>query len=828
MERERVERLHFTNGPCRDTIGPMLIRVAVPKSAPEALIYRVPEELEAFAKPGVRARVFVKRREVTGLIVETGVSCDLDDDKIREIEQILDAEPLLPGYLLRIADFISRYYRSGLGDTLSAMLPASLLRSDSEVVRLTPSGAALGEHSTDGIQGRILDVLRQTGPLAVPTLLARVGSTSRVALNELIDRGAVRIKSRRRDRPPKLEVAAVRLRDGVDPPELLEQCARAPKQKAVIEWLLEHGRPALVQELCAATETSPSVIAALAKKGLVDKFTQLPPRKSRWSLKSSIDRPVLTEEQQNAVDALVDALAREQFDSYLLEGVTGAGKTEVYLQALEKVVSEGNTGLVLVPEIGLTPAVIGAVEDRFGTRVAVLHSAQTDGERWREWQRIRRGDVSVVVGPRSALFAPLERLRFIVVDEEHDGAYKQQEAPRYHARDMALVVAKNLDIPILMCTATPSTEAASLLSRGLASRLNLTERVAGGTLPKVEIVDLRAEAPDPGEQGRTLFSSRLRDALTQTLESGDQAILLMQRRGWAPTLLCRECGHRIECPACSVSMVVHRRDAGLRCHYCGLGRPLPTTCPKCGGGLLEAIGAGTEKIAHRFSELFPKVQASILDRDVVRRRAGLEETLGSFASGATQVLIGTQMVAKGHHFPNVTLTGVISADAMLSLPDFRAGERTFQLLTQVAGRAGRGEKPGRVILQTYYPKHPAVRHAAKHDTAAFLEEELLFRSAFSYPPAARMVLARFESPSETAARKTATAAARRASESSDRVRVRGPAPSPIERIRNRWRWQVLLTATNRAALKPAIEAIEGLKVTSNTHRIIDVDPLSTL
>ncbi|MCP4896698.1 MAG: primosomal protein N' [bacterium] len=806
----------------------MLIRVALPRSAPEALIYRVPADLEPFATPGVRVRVQVKQRKVTGLIVETNVDCDLADSKIREIVEIMDSESLLPKHLLDIAAFVSGYYRCGLGDTLAAMLPASLLRSDSEEVRLTPTGAALAPDGLSAAQQGVLELLRESGSMKMPTLLSRLRTTSRTVVRDLQDLGAVRLKSRRRDRAPQVEVAAVRLRGTLEPEELLAQCSRAPKQQVVIEWLLQVARPALVQDVCSATGTSPSVIAALAKKGLVERFTQLPPQRSRWSLPGATERFELTDEQQIAVDCLLQAVSARRFESILLEGVTGAGKTEVYLRALEEVVRSGGTGLVMVPEIGLTPAVVGAVEARFGSQVALMHSAQTDGERWREWRRIHRNEVSIVVGPRSALFAPMSNLGLIVIDEEHDGAYKQQEAPRYHARDMALVVARELGIPALMCTATPSTEAAALLERGLAQRLVLSRRVAGGTLPEVEIVDLRKERPDPGEQGRTLFSKRLHDALGGTLERGEQAILLMQRRGWAPTLLCRDCGHRVQCPSCSVSLVVHRQDASLRCHYCGYTRKLPSSCPQCGGGLLDAIGAGTEKVAHRFAELYPDIPVGVLDRDVVRRRTGLEETLGSFASGKTRVLIGTQMVAKGHHFPNVTLTGVISADAMLSLPDFRAGERTFQLLTQVGGRAGRGTKPGRVILQTYYPDHPAVRHAAQHDTASFLEEELLYRSAFSYPPAARMILARFESASEGSARKVATAAARAASSASEGVRVRGPAPAPLEKIRNRWRWQVILTASNRASLRPALAAIESLQIPSSVHRVIDVDPLSTL
>jgi primosomal protein N' (replication factor Y) len=391
-----------------------------------------------------------------------------------------------------------------------------------------------------------------------------------------------------------------------------------------------------------------------------------------------------------------------------------------------------------------------------------------------------------------------------------------------------LVTAQHLGVPVILSSATPSVEASALVERDLAQHLRLTRRVAGGQLPEVELVDLRGEPPEPGEQGRTLFSRRLRELLTETTGRSEQVILLMQRRGWAPILLCRDCGHRLQCPSCSVSLVVHQRSGDLRCHYCDHRAATPSNCPSCSGDLLDAVGAGTEKVAHHLESFLPGVKSAILDRDTVRRRSGLQDTLGAFAAGAVQVLIGTQMVAKGHHFPNVTLTGVISADAMLGLPDFRAGERTFQLLTQVAGRAGRGDRPGRVVIQTYYPDHPAVRLACRHDVTTFLAEELVFRRGFGYPPITRLALVRFEAADERRCRSAAEAAAEAVSPLPARVRLRGPAPAPLERIRNHWRWQILLTAANRELLRECLEKIEGLKVPRNVRRVIDVDPTSTL
>ncbi|MCG6948543.1 MAG: primosomal protein N' [Acidobacteria bacterium] len=805
----------------------MFAKVAIPKSAPDALTYSIPDDLVPFAVPGVRVRVPLRKKIVTGVLVEVSPTADIASDIVRPLHEVVDQQSLLPGHLFHVADFISSYYRSPLGDTLAAMLPAGLLRSDGEIARLTPAGAGTDPEALSGKRGKVLSVLQSTAKIGVPALLARAGAVSRGPLDALVEAGLATVRSSRRDRSPEAEVTAVKLPD-TPIEELLERCSRAPRRREILEWLAEQGRPALASEVCGAVGCSPSTLRAMDSAGLLLRFRQPAPRKPRWVLKPTDTRHRLTAEQQLVVDAVGATVNAGEYAPFLLEGITGSGKTEVYLRCLEQVLERGQSGLVLVPEIGLTPAASGAVERRFGSQAAILHSALSEGERWREWKRIRDGRARIVVGPRSAIFAPFDNLGLIVVDEEHDAAYKQQETPRYHARDLSLVTAQHLGVPVILCSATPSVESSALVERGLARHLRLTRRVAGGQLPEVELVDLRGEPPEPGEQGRTLFSRRLRELLEETVERGEQAILLMQRRGWAPILLCRDCGHRIECPSCSVSLVVHRRSGDLRCHYCDHQAASPHQCPSCAGKLLDAVGAGTEKVAHHLDRLFPGVTSAILDRDTVRRRSGLQETLGAFASGAVQVLIGTQMVAKGHHFPNVTLTGVISADAMLGLPDFRAGERTFQLLTQVAGRSGRGDRPGRVVIQTYYPDHPAVRLACQHDVTTFLEEEILFRRGFDYPPVTRLALVRFEAANERLCRTAAEAAAAVISPLPDRVRLRGPAPAPLERIRNQWRWQLLISAANRELLRGVLEKTETLKVPRNVRRVIDVDPASTL
>ena len=805
----------------------MFALVAIPRSAPEPLVYGIPPELVPYAIPGVRVRVPMRSRSVTGILVDLLPSTDLDPSTVRPMEEVLDTEPLLPEHLFELAKFVSGYYRTPLGTTLAAMLPSSLLRADSESVELTPAGAAIQPTTLSDPEREMLELLRDSGRTRLPTLLAATGSRGRQTLESLTHKGWLAIRRRRRDRAPRTDVTALSLPE-TPLDELFEACRRAPRQREVIQWISDLGRPALASEVRSAVGCSAATIRTMLDRGVLVSFSQRAQSAPRWALRTPAERLMLTGEQQAAVDAVGRAIATGGYAPFLLDGVTGSGKTEVYLRCMEMVVETGGSGLVLVPEIGLTPAASGAVERRFGARAAVLHSAQSDGERWGEWRKVLDGEASIVVGPRSAVFSPLKNLRLIVVDEEHDGAYKQQDAPRYNARDLALVLGKRLAVPVVLASATPSAEATALVQRGLCTRLRLSQRVAGGTLPEVEVVDLRKEPPDPGEQGRTIFSRHLKEAIADTIRRGDQIILLMQRRGWAPVLMCRDCGAKIQCPSCSVSMVVHSRSRDLRCHYCGRKASLPNTCPSCAGDLLDALGAGTEKVAERFTELFPDVPTAILDRDTVRRRDGLQHSLGAFAAGKVQVLVGTQMVAKGHHFPNVTLTGVISADALLGLPDFRAGERTFQLLTQVAGRAGRGTKPGHVIIQTYYPDHPAVRHASSHDHPEFMSEELVFRHAFGYPPATRMAVIRFESKDGAAARAAAETASRLARPVPEEARLRGPAPAPIERLRGYWRWQILLNASSREILRELIVRTESETPPRSVRVVVDVDPLSTL
>jgi primosomal protein N' (replication factor Y) len=521
--------------------------------------------------------------------------------------------------------------------------------------------------------------------------------------------------------------------------------------------------------------------------------------------------------------------AAEAFAPFLLHGVTGSGKTEVYLRVIAAALAAGRTALVLVPEISLTPQLAARFRARFGDLVAILHSGLSESARLGEWSRLRRGDARIAVGARSAVFAPLAELGVIVVDEEHDGSFKQDEGVRYHARDVALVRAQRAGAVCVLGSATPSLETAAHAERGAYRKLTLTQRPTARPMPAVEIVDLRTYVPD----GDAMLSAPLRAAIGETLAAGDQTILFLNRRGFATFVLCRGCGHAFRCPHCSVSLTYHRHSDRLACHYCGFAQRVPEACPACGAtGTIERKGLGTEKVADAIAAAFPAARVARLDRDVASG-AKVEAVLSRVARREVDVLVGTQMVTKGHDFPGVTLVGVLCADTGLNLPDFRAAERTFQLLAQVAGRAGRGDRPGRVMIQTYRPRTPAVLAAAAHDYASFFAAESAARAELGYPPHGRLIAVRVDGADahEVAGAaqrlaELATAAVRRMD--AGQVEIRGPVPAPLERLRNRTRWQVWLRSADRHALRRVARSLLAADLVGSVRVGLDVDPMSAM
>lgn len=804
----------------------MFVRVVFPLAVPEALTYHVPEAWAGQVRPGVRVLVPLRGRPRVGLVLEEEARPPEGVSTVYEVLEVLDAEPLLPVHVLELVRFVSEYYVCPPGLVAKTALPPKLMQLPPARLELGPRAVELLP-ALEGEARSLVALLLEKRKVSVAQLQRHGFSFHhlRNLLPELEARHVLRVVQPTPPREAGSWVSAIAL---VERGGAAIGAGLSPRQRALVDALLRRGGTAVESDLLAELGLSRSVSDALVKKGLLRRFQQLRKAAPRsWELPPSPVPEVLSPSQEQAVKAVIDALERHRYQAFLLLGVTGSGKTEVYLRAAEAAVRSGGQVVILVPEIGLTPKVAGELAARFGSRVAVMHSSLPQGERFALWEKARRGEVDVVAGPRSALWAPLARLQLVVVDEEQDPSYKQEEDPRYNARDMALVLGQKLGIPVLLASATPALETYWLAQQGKIQLLKLPERVSGDRLPDVEVVDLAKAPPEPGEHGRRWFSPRLLELLDGTLQRGEQAILLVNRRGWAPVLLCRDCGHTMPCRDCAIPLTLHRRPPKLVCHYCGYSIEPPTVCPRCGGGLLEDVGAGTEKIAEKLKSRFPGVSVGILDRDTARTPAALMATLERFARGEIQVLVGTQMVSKGHHFPRVTLTAVINADNLLGFPDFRGAERTFQLLTQVAGRSGRGEKPGRVVIQTYHPDHYAVAAAAEHDVKRFVEGELAYRRAFRYPPFYRMALVRFEASREVAAIKAAEQAAAAVPRLAG-VHLVGPTAAPIPRLRGRFRVHFLLLSSNRPALREALAAVVAVKTPAGVRRVVDVDPLSTV
>ena len=512
----------------------------------------------------------------------------------------------------------------------------------------------------------------------------------------------------------------------------------------------------------------------------------------------------------------------------LLHGVTGSGKTAVYLSAMQAMLAKGRSAILLVPEIGLTPAMAADLHQVFGDEVAILHSGLTDDERAEQWKRIRNGESHIVVGTRSAVFAPVADLALIVVDEEHDHSYKQDETPRYHARDVAVMRAKMTNAVVVLGSATPSLETYYNAQQGKYRLMELAERIEQRPLPEVEIIDMRTEFRD-AEKGEVL-SRKLVGEIGERLERNEQVMVLLNRRGYSAFVLCRECGETVQCKNCAISMTYHKREHGLVCHYCGFKRPAPRTCPKCGSEYVQYLGTGSEKLEHLLHGMFPQARIARLDRDTVRGRDDLEQVLSALQAREIDVLVGTQMIAKGHDIPNVTLVGVVGSDAALGFADFRAAERTFQLLTQVAGRAGRGETPGRVVLQTFFPDHYAIQFAAAHDYKGFYEKEARFRSWMHYPPFNTVSNVLVRSPKlDEALTWSGILGKWFAATRLDGVRVMGPAAAPIVRLKTEYRYHFLLKSASRERMNNALRAmIEHAveKKIPRTNLVVDVDALS--
>jgi primosomal protein N' (replication factor Y) len=619
----------------------------------------------------------------------------------------------------------------------------------------------------------------------------------------------------------------------ITPEDIEKLRKRAPRQGELLEAVAKLREPILVADLLRQTSLDNQTLRALEKRGFVllrEEAVERDPHGSEQFVAS--DNLVLNPEQAAALSAVEEALAApERAKPILLHGVTGSGKTEIYLQAIRTTLVRGKTAIVLVPEISLTPQTVERFKSRFAEAqdtVAVLHSHLSEGERHDEWHKVQSGRARIVVGARSAVFAPLENLGLIVVDEEHETSYKQEEAPRYHARDVAVVRAKMEQCAVLLGTATPSLESYHNAVQQKYRLLNLTQRVDDCQMPLMRIVDLRLERRK--EKSAAILSEKLRAAITARLEKHEQTILFLNRRGFSTSLLCSNCGEARNCPNCSVALTFHRGAARLTCHLCGHTAAVPKKCPACSQDTLIYAGFGTEKVEANVTHLFPDAVVRRMDADSMSRKDAYRETLHAFRAGKIDILVGTQMIAKGLHFPNVTLVGIINADLALHMPDFRAGERTFQLLTQVAGRAGRGETPGEVFVQTYTPFSPSIQFARHHDFAGYFQQELEFRERCDFPPFRHAVLITVRSPHEGRAKLSAETVVRRLKENLGAEFILGDAsPAPLEKLQGQFRFHILMRGEAIVRLSRLVrETLDKLPLPEDVLASVDVDPYQLL
>jgi primosomal protein N' (replication factor Y) len=737
------------------------VSVGVPVPGLGRLTYRVPDHLPMPVR-GARVTVPLGSRVLTGCVIDAGVPAP-EAGTLKDVAEILDDMAFLPETVVALALWVAEYYAAGPGDALVNAMPPKSRKGEAAAFRRVPVAEWIDASEPGGFSPR-----GDKQRLAADLLRQRPDG---VPLSDLRKAGVSLATVRSLER-----VGHVRVRDEIverDPFEAVGGAALTP-------WTLDGETPAGRD---------------------------------------------LTPEQAHAYRHLEETVVAGLFKAILLQGVTGSGKTELYVRLTELVLQRGRRVLVMVPEIALTPAVAGLFRARFGRRVTIQHSGLSDGERHDQWHRIRRGDVDVVIGTRSAVFAPLDNLGLIIVDEEHDHAYKQEEAPRYQGRDVAVVRGRMEGAVVVLGSATPSLESAANAAAGRYDHLTLSQRVWNRPLANVRLVDMRQEFAAHGAD--LMISPTLWDALELRLSRGEQSMVLLNRRGFATVVFCRQCAATMECAHCSVTLTYHRAARKVRCHYCNYASPIPKVCGTCGGEFLEQSGFGTERVEAELRTRFPGARIVRVDRDTIRRRGAIARVLNAVARGDVDILVGTQMIAKGHDFPSVTLVGVVSADVGLGVADFRAAERTFQLLTQVVGRAGRGDMAGEAIVQTLYPDHYSVKAAAAQDYHAFYAQEIDFRTRMHYPPAIGLINVVVRGRSLGEAMDDALALARLTRHAGPRATLLGPAPAPLSKIKDEYRAQFFLKGTQRRVMRMAVERALDQRPDLRRKTVVDVDPYST-
>jgi primosomal protein N' (replication factor Y) len=825
----------------RQESAPQYADVAVPVHVSLTFTYRLTESMQKIAQVGARVMVPLGRNLTTGYIVglrdKLRPGSSLIESEIKEVGELIDVEPVVTPELLQITRWVSDYYASPWGEVIKAALPPGISASIDQFLSITAAGqtelAKTAQSST--IKSRLLRLAADKGELSLRAAANVLGQTRAAhAARELERAGLMEITQRPGSAPVKEKLQrAVRLAS----PTVLDTADQGGRkfnepQQRVVQTLKAADGVMPLRQLLATARVSESSIKTLEKRAVVELFDQSVRRDPLVTADVlQPDTHKLTEAQVAVLREIEKPLARKTYATFLLHGITGSGKTEVYMRAMCATLDLGRSAMMLVPEIALTPVFSRRLRAQFGDQVAIFHSALSKGERFDEWNRVKNGEARIVIGTRSAVFAPVSNLGLVIVDEEHESTYRQQDSPYYNGRDVGIVRAEKESAVVVLGSATPSLESFHNARVGKYRYLSLPGRIANRPLASARIVDMREVFARYGKP--RVFSDELLAAIAETHDRGEQSIILLNRRGYSSFVLCRSCGESIHCPNCDVTLTYHRSERVIVCHYCNHRQPAPSLCPHCHGKYIYYVGEGTEQIEEMIRELFPALRIARIDRDTTSRRSVFEKSLFDFSEGKLDMLVGTQMLAKGHDFPNVTLVGVVSVDAGLQLPDFRAAERTFQLITQVAGRAGRGDRPGHVLIQTYHPDHYALRHACAQDYAGFYDEEIRYRQNHSYPPFVALASLLVHGPDLKRIRATALALRKELDlANKDRAcRILGPAPAPLSRLKGEHRIQLLVKSRSRRQLRQVIDAavaaVTGAGHNSRTINI-EIDPISIM
>jgi len=805
----------------------------------DAYTYEIPAHFDGIVKKGMRVFVPFGRRYLTGYVV----SVSRHNEKnivLKPIEDVLDTEPVISDELLSMTKWIANYYQSSWGEAIKAALPGGLDDISLYKFSLTKKGTqVLASNSQSNSTTYILQALSSKKNLTSKQLQRSLKKKySPKALAKLKRDGLVstKVQIKRSSLNYKYEKSVRLVKNLPKKKEIDKLLKRSPRQRDIYRRLCK-GK-ATIASLAKDISTASNILKSLLKKGLIETFNEKKQKEQTWERFdpqwTAEKPPKLNKEQELCYQELERSIEDEVFHPYLLHGVTGSGKTEIYLRCIQRVIDLNKSAVMVVPEISLTPQTIARFRHRFGPQVAALHSGLTQKERFAEWKKIREGKVSIAVGARSAIFAPFKNLGIIVIDEEHDTSYKQDANPRYHARDSAIIRARDQNAVILMGSATPSLESIKNAELGKYSYLSLGKRVHNRLLPIVKVVNMKQEIDL--KNNYSIFSTSLKQALRERIDRGEQTFLFLNRRGTANYVFCQACSYIFECPRCSVTLTFHGKEHTLLCHYCNFSIKKPESCSDCGDRIIRFSGFGTQKLEDETKRLFPKARIARLDRDTVNGSKSFEAVHQKMNLGEIDILIGTQMITKGHDFPNVTLVGVIYADLSIHIPDFRSAERSFQLLTQVAGRAGRGRVPGLVIIQTFSPNHYVFEFVKEHDYQGFSEKELALREKLNYPPFTRMVALEIESDHERTGEilaKNIQQALTGILKNTSMVELLGPSRAALYRINNRFRRHLILRARDLRQLQSVLRRLRELpkiKASPNSKLklTLDVDPINLM